>query len=204
MAEKENIEKQIDELRNTTDVASLNYKVWWTYKERESRKKYVDTMNHYSLFFQTSIHAHFVALLIALYRLYETRPDTVNIPGLIRLLKESSTFPKKTLNKVEKLYKQAKVLWVKVCILRNEAFGHRSMNCSITDVFQKVGVKPKDFRELIEKTEEMLNVISYQWNRSRYQFTLKSEIADDTTRLLEDLRQFRDLRSNRSLPADAQ
>jgi hypothetical protein len=45
-------------------------------------------MNRYHLFFSTSIHSHFVALIVALYRLYEKRRDTYNIPRLTDLLEK--------------------------------------------------------------------------------------------------------------------
>jgi len=80
------IDRYIEELRDTVRVAWLNYEIWWVYKSTDTRPEYVDTMNRYPLFFQTSIHAHFVALLVALYRLYETRDDTYNIPTLLKLL----------------------------------------------------------------------------------------------------------------------
>src|SRR3989337_990975 len=71
---------QLKELQDTTTTASLNYEIWWIFRGSETRPKYVDVMNHYRLYFHAAIGAHFVAMLVALYRLYETRPDTHNIP----------------------------------------------------------------------------------------------------------------------------
>ena len=75
--------QNVKELQNALTVAGLNYEIWWVYKEKESRKRFVDTLNTYPLFFQTSLHAHFVAMIVSLYRLFETRNDTINIPQLI-------------------------------------------------------------------------------------------------------------------------
>jgi len=133
--------KYIEELQHTAVVAALNYEIWWTYKEKESRAKYVNTMNLYTLFFQTSIHAHFVALLIALYRLYETRDDTLNVPGLLALLEKCDDFPCHALAELKQHCDEAKKLWIKVCILRNKAFGHRSKKYSVTDVFKRAKSK---------------------------------------------------------------
>ena len=191
--------KYIEELQNTAVAATFNYEIWWTYKEKESRAKYVNTMNTYTLFFQTSIHAHFVALLIALYRLYETRDDTFNIPGLLALLEKCNDFPFETLAELKQLYNEAKKLWIKVCILRNEAFGHRSKKYSITDAFKRAKVKPKELRELIEKTENIINKATYPLDRSSYLFNLKTEAAEDTTRLLDDLKELKEIRSNQQL-----
>jgi len=194
---KQEIQKYIDDLRHTIMVAGLNYEVWWTYKERESRKKYVDTMNHYTMFFQVSIHAHFVAMLVALYRLYETRRDTVNIPDFIRILEKNACIPQVALNRIRQLYQDAHRLWVKVSILRNEAFGHRSNKYSVSEVFQKAGVKPNELKDLIERTKKLLNKITYELDRSVYAFNL--EVADDINRILKDLRQFRETCSNKRI-----
>jgi len=51
------IEKNIKELGNVLISAGLNYEIWWVYKEKDSRKRFVDTLNDYPLFFQTSLHA---------------------------------------------------------------------------------------------------------------------------------------------------
>ncbi len=91
------IDHYISELRHTTTVAGLNYEIWWVYKSKDTRPVYVEAMNRYGLFFQTSIHAHFVALLVALYRLYETRDDTFNIPSLLKILKDDARLSDATL-----------------------------------------------------------------------------------------------------------
>src|SRR4051794_26110871 len=87
------IDRYIDELRDTVRHAWLDYEIWWVYKSADTRPEYADTMNRYTLFFHTSIHAHFVALLVALYRLYERRKDTYNIPTFINLLRANGSIP---------------------------------------------------------------------------------------------------------------
>lgn len=191
----EEIQKYIDDLRQTVTTAGLNYEIWWTYKEKESRKMHVSAMNEYTVFFQTSIHAHFVALLVALYRLYETRTDTVNIPGLIKLLKDHNGISSDTLDKVETMYDEVKPLWIKVSVLRNSAFGHLSNKFSISEVFIKAGVTPDELRDVIEKTKELLNEITHEWDKSIHAFNLGG--VEDTNRLLEDLRELREIRSNK-------
>jgi len=183
----ENIGSYIEELRHTTTVAGLNYEVWWVYKGKDTRPKYVDGMNKYSLFFQTSIHAHFVALLVELYRLYETRKDTYNIPGLIKELRDQHVFSNEVLEEIEKFYKdEAKPLWVKVSILRNKAFGHRSNAHTVKEVFEEAGVKPDELRDLVEVTKKLMNRITSEWDRSTHAFNLGSR--ESLINLLEDIK----------------
>lgn len=130
----------VDELRRACTTAALNYEIWWVYRSAETRPVYVDVMNHYPLFFQTSIHAHFVAMLVALYRLYEKRPDTYNVPGLLKLLHTHQAVPASTLEQLHASYNQAKPLWKKVSRLRNDVFGHRSHAQPVEDVFSKTEI----------------------------------------------------------------
>lgn len=184
------IDNYIEELRHTVSVAGLNYEIWWVYKSEDSRPKYVKAMNQYSLFFQMSIHAHFVALLVELYRLYETRKDTYNIPSLIKKLRKQNLLDNDILKSLEDTYlNEAKPLWLKVNILRNKAFGHRSKAHTIEEVFQEAGVKPIELQNLVEVTKKLLNKLTLAWNQSSHAFNLGAH--KDTLKLLDDLEKVR-------------
>lgn len=93
------LSSHVDALRHSANVATLNYDIWWVYKSKEYRPVYVGTMNQYLGFFDTSLHAHFVALLVALYPMYETRKDTFNIPRLLKILDKERQIPANVLAK---------------------------------------------------------------------------------------------------------
>ncbi|HBI48075.1 MAG TPA: hypothetical protein DDX93_05090 [Smithella sp.] len=181
------IQKNVKELQHAIIVAGLNYEIWWTYKEKESRKRYVDILNKYPLFFQTSLHAHFVAMIVSLYRLYETRKDTVNLPQLLKILKSQDSIPNQELKKIESEIKKIKPLWVKVSVLRNKMFGHRSNALNDDGIWKEAKVTPNQFKQLIDESKRILNEITSLWNRSSHAFNLSS--TKDTVNLLEDLKQ---------------
>ncbi len=180
------VERYVEELRHAVTVAWLNYEIWWIYQSSDTRPEYVDTMNRYSLFFHTSIHAHFVASLVALYRLYETREDTYNIPTFLKLLQDGRAVPPETIDALNDLYGQAKPLWVKVNVLRNKAFGHRSKAHTVSEVFNEAAVKPDDLRDLAELTKKLLNTATTAWRDTAHAFNLSSR--HDTLRLLQHLK----------------
>jgi AbiU2 len=184
----DDIDKHIEELRGAVEVASLNYEIWRTYNSPETRPEYVNTMNVYTLFFQTSIHAHFVALLVALYRLYETRLDTYNIPTLIKLLDKQSSIPAVKIAEIKSSHEITKPIWVKVCILRNNAFAHQSAASELSEIFKKADVTPDQQHELVESTKKLLNQASHAWAKTRHAFNL--DARDDTLRLLQDLKTY--------------
>jgi len=184
------IEPYVDEIRHAATVAWLNYEIWWVYRSADTRPEYVDTMNKYPLFFQTSLHAHFVALLVVLYRLYETRKDTYNIPGFLKLLADRRAVDSAVLVKLQEAYDRARPLWQKVSILRNKAFGHRSSAHSVADVFAEAGVTPNQLRELVEMTRELLNAATQAAAGVTHAFNLSSR--GDTLRVLQHLKERRE------------
>lgn len=183
---KVTVDQYVSELRQTVIVASLNFDVWWVFKSRDTRPLYADAMNRYLQFFTTSIHAHFVALLMALYRLYETRRDTFNIPSLLKIVRDPNVFPASVFEEVDKIYARARPLWVKVSVLRNEAFGHRILDLSVEDVFGKANVTRDELKELIDLTKQLMNTLSLAHDDSTHAFNL--DATRDTLRMLDDLK----------------
>jgi hypothetical protein len=180
------IEKHVKELQHAIVVAKLNYEIWWVYKEKNSRKRFVDVLNNYPLYFQTSLHAHFVAMVIALYRLYETRKDTMNLPRLVKLLRKYSTLSIDEIKSMESDIGRIRPLWQKVSILRNDMFGHRSNKHDDDDVWKKTSVTPNQFKKLIDDSEDILNRVTHVWARRTHAFNLSA--TGDAQRLLEDLK----------------
>lgn len=147
---------------------------------------YVGTMNRYPRFFSTSLHAHFVALLVALYPLYETRRDTFNIPRLLKILDKEDAIAAEALANVEMLYAEAKPLWVKVGILRNKAFGHRSDSFTIDQTFKVAEVTPNELKMLVDLTKKLLNSVTRALDGSVHAFNFGASEA--TIRVLKDLK----------------
>lgn len=184
------IAKNVKEIQNALTVAGLNYEIWWVYKEKESRKRFVDTLNTYPLFFQTSLHAHFVAMIVSIYRVYETRKDTINLPQLIKKLENQNAISKQEIKRIKSDIEQIKPLWVKVAVLRNKMFGHRSNALDHDEIWKEANVTPNQFKKVIDESKRILNEITSLWNRSGHAFNLTA--TRDTVELLEDLKQLRE------------
>ena len=95
----------INELRQSATQASLNFEVWWAFKNDENRPAFVETMNRYPAYFQTAINAHFIALLLPIYRIFETRTDTHNLRGLLSSLRAVQKIDATQLSEFEDAYK---------------------------------------------------------------------------------------------------
>jgi hypothetical protein len=181
------IDHYVRSLQDTAVVAELNYEVWWIYKSADTRPKYLASMNRYVGFFQASIHAHFVANIIALYRLYEDRRDSINVNRVVRLLPPEKRG--KLPPEFEDRMQRAKTIWKKISIVRNDCFGHLNGEVSVSESFKRAGLTPNEMRELMSLTQDILNDITRVWNNSVHAFNL--DARSDTIRLLEDLNSLR-------------
>lgn len=180
------IEKNVRELQRAIVTAQLSYEIWWVYKEKDSRARFTDVLNDYPLYFRMSIHAHFVAMIIALYRLYETRKDTFNLQQLIRLLKKQNKLTIEEIKNIESNINSAKLLWQKVSLLRNNIFAHQSSKFDGDEIWERANVTPNEFKELIDETKAVLNIITHLWDRRGHAFNLSA--THDVVKLLEDLK----------------
>lgn len=181
-----NIGPYVDALRHSAKVASLNYEIWWVYKSKEHHPVFVSMMNRYLGFFDTSLHAHFVALLVALYPMYEIRRDTFNIPRMLNIIEKEQSISARAIAKANALYTEAKPLWVKVGILRNNAFGHRSDSKAMEEIFKDADITPNQLKKLIDITKSLLNTVTRALNGSVHAFNCSA--TDATVRVLQDLK----------------
>jgi hypothetical protein len=154
------IEVYVKCLANIITSASLYYDIWWIYREKDSRAKYVNIMNQYLDFFHTSVQSHFLAMVVEIYKLYETRKDTANFPSLVKLVLEHNLMDQNTQVELKNKIKEAKSQWKKVAILRSELFAHRSISSTYEAIYKKTAITPNQIKELIEDSKDLLNFIS--------------------------------------------
>jgi len=182
---KNKIERYIKNIRDTILAANQNHDIWWVYKYKDTRSKFLDIMNHYPAFFQTSLHAHFAAMVIQLHRLFETRQDTISFPQLIFLLDGNSKLSNNAKRELDSLLTKAKPIWIKVGIIRSEIFAHANNEATIEKSFKKADIRYGQFKELIDLSKKISNVITQDFDRSTHTFDLSA--GSDTVELLTDL-----------------
>lgn len=179
-------DETLKELQQAAIAAGLHHEIWWVFRGKDTRPKYIDVINRFVSYFRASISAHFIAMLVALYRLYETRKDTHNIPILLDRLEADRSLAKADIDLLRARYASAKPIWIKVAILRNEVFGHRAMDTDVDKAFEKADVTPDELKELVDTTKSLLNELTLKLSDSTHAFNLSA--TRDTTNLLEALK----------------
>jgi hypothetical protein len=185
-AANEEVARNLNELKEAVDVASRNFDIWWVYRAKGSHEEYVDVLNRYPVFFETAIHAHLVAVFIALYRVFETRRDTVNVSGVLALLERHLSGQERP--QMDDLIERAKPLWVKVAMVRSEVFAHRSKTSTVEKSFEEAKLSPNELRKLIELCKKIVNYLSHSFDGSSFAFP---DVEGDARRLLDVLNEYK-------------
>ena len=115
------IRNHVHELQNALIIAGLNYRIWWIYKNKDARKKLVEPLTiYYPTFIATSQNAHFVAMIIAAYRVFEIRRDTVNLSNLLSLIEKEGVVGKNEILRFKAEMDRIIKAWVNISIIRNK------------------------------------------------------------------------------------
>lgn len=133
------------------------FDIWIYYEGKETRPAIIDTMQNFSEFFRFDTHANFVAFIVHIYALFETRKDTINLPRLVKEMKANKLLPTKEAAEVDSLVRGAMPLTSKVTILRNNLFGHRTAKMTYADVFKSAKVTANQLRELTDIALKVVN-----------------------------------------------
>ena len=178
------VHSYLEELKGAIANASDCYEVWWVLKGSDTRPKYNAVLSKYPGFFLANIHAQFVAYVVALYRLLETRKDTINFNSFLTLIEAEGSISKEALEEIRSRVDALHPIWVKICILRNEVYAHKSSDNKYDESFKKADITPNQIRDLIEGHKELLNHIALQTESIEFVFSINSR--EDTISLLED------------------
>ena len=181
----------INSLCETATNASLNYDIWWALKSSDTRPLFVNSMNRYKIYFSVAINSHFMAFVVGLYMLYEKRSDTTNIPNALKVLKSNREISGVTQELVCTLYNEAKPIWVKICVLRNNFVGHNSSEKAFDEIFRVANIKPDEIKALIEITKKLLTGLADAFDTDFHPFVINAR--DDTLSMLTDLNSFHEI-----------
>jgi len=180
-------DERLDELAQTANRADLHYTIWWIYKHE--RPTYVNVMDEFLGFFSASLGAHFVAMVMELYKLLEFRSDSVSLKALLEEAERNSELDRPTIDALKREVAGLDPMRAKLALLRHKLFAHRDRQLSYDSVLASAAVAPDDFRDLIDRAFDILNkVISYRrmgaWRRDQ-------RTGRDTHRLLDTLVELR-------------
>ena len=152
-----------DQLKTAMDIiadALATHEIFNTLRTPANRRKYAEAFMQYHHFFNKANPAVFITLIICLYKIGETRKDTVNLPRLIKDALKEKLINAGEYKSLETQITATKKTWIKVCTLRKELFGHTNDSLTMAQVFSKAAVTPKELETLAQEYANILNELA--------------------------------------------
>ncbi len=179
---KEKLEADLKDLFSIIEDAYFSYEIWWILVSKESRDKYFAKMLQYKDFFQPTAFAHINSFIVNLYKLFETRRDTLNFPRLIKEAKSLNIFNPA---QIEFELKEAKNIWIKIGILRNKLFAHKNYQLDRKTIYNEAQINPNNIKYLIELNLIIFNALWISLGKTKKNIDEFS--TRDTNKLFADL-----------------
>ncbi len=183
---KRKFERDLARVKDSIIAASEHYNIWYIYKNKDYRPKYVNVMNRYLGFFRASISAHFTAILLNLSKSLDRNTNKrTNIYSLLQLVEKHNLIQPSELREIKSKLNKIRDLFGKVQILRNNYFAHLGAKLDSKESFKHAGISPNDLKKLIDLSIEILRSIYYAYDRGDFVFDYGSK--EDAYSLLNDL-----------------
>ncbi len=152
------LREDIDLVGHLAVRARVFLDIWWIYEGAPTRGKYLEAMNRFSEFYRFDPHAHFVAMVMYLSQLFESRSDTLNLPFLIQKA-SSEGITVAVIDQARSVLEAARPLVSKLMILRSNLFAHRSAKLSYAEVFDLAEITADQLRDLSGSSLRVVNLL---------------------------------------------
>lgn len=165
--------------------AEIDLEMWKAMRKARSEQEVISMLNRrYGRFYSAAENALFNSLIIILYKMYETRDDTVNFEQLFKLLPADILPEIKA--EIDERKAKIKTTWIKVSSVRNKIVGHQSLEQRAEEVHRIAGITIVELHRLIKNAQDLLCLIAKYFHDTHIVFNLKGTQSFDN--LIDDLR----------------
>lgn len=176
----------VESLKDTLFAAAINWDIYWVYKQRDSRATHREVLDRYGQFFALSLHAHFVASIIAIYRALESSSTTINLRMLLNAIQEAQMLSEQELQPFQQRLSGFLPVWQGVAIIRSNVFAHESRHRDSDYYFQRAGVNYDHIAGLISDMQSFLSSLTGALYNNPISF--ETFVHDELVQLLTDLK----------------
>ncbi|MGB3746577.1 MAG: hypothetical protein WA961_00125 [Rhodanobacter sp.] len=193
MTDHQDLQKELETLFAVLEDATETFNIWQACQQSHGDKETVEMFNSaYPGLFVWVEHALLANSISCLCLLNEKRNDTLNFGALLSRFKESLSDT--SYGELESKLAELKPVWVKLAVLRNEIFAHRTNKRSVTDSFNKASISSNEIESYIKAAQFIVRRLGVIRFGITYHFTSGSSAT--MAKLIQDLR------SNNSFKAD--
>lgn len=178
--------KNLDELFRIIFDARSNYEIWWIYISKDGRDKYFKIFLHFKEFFEICGYALISMVTVSLYKLFETRDDTVNFKNITNDALRLKIIGDADMQKLTPTIERARAIWIKINQLRSYLFAHRAKELTVEEIYKNANITSDEIKKLTDLSLEILNYIALKAGQKEREF--EGFILRDTHRLLKTLK----------------
>jgi hypothetical protein len=179
----------VESLKDTLFAAGINWDIYSVYKRDDNRVAHHDVLLRYGRFFAFSLHARFVASIIAIYRALERNASTINLYILLDAIRAAHMISEQDLQPFRQQLSSFEAVWHRVAIIRSSVFAHENRDQDSDYYFQRANLSPEQISGLINDTQSLLSSLTVALYKNP--ITFEHPIADELVQLLTDLRHLR-------------
>jgi hypothetical protein len=185
VTDRHGLQKELETFFGVLEDATETFNIWQACQQSHGSNETVDMFNTaYPGLFVWIEHALLANSVNCLCFLNEKRNDTLNFGTLLSRFKESLSDISH--GELEAKIAELKPVWVKLAVLRNEIFVHRTNKRAITDSFNKANISAAQIESYIKTAQFIVQRLGVVQFGVTYHFTPSSGAT--MTKLIQNLR----------------
>lgn len=151
--------ESIHEVADVVSLASDSFDVWWDLQAACNYDDYKSVLEEYQHFFQATINAHLVTLIVCSHALFDKRKGTQTIRSLLSRLERGASNAAVT-SELQQTINELQGIWLKIKRVRDNVFAHRSETCQAESVFRAANLTPDEIRRFIFQSRQIVATIA--------------------------------------------
>lgn len=178
------VSNKLERISRALLEAKTFYEMWWVLCG-PTRPKYVDIMNAYGIYSRALITTTFYTTVTALYKVTDNHSHNLN--DLFKDLPKEQ-FTEQDIKLYQKVLTENHKIICAVRILRNNVFGHNSVNLNYEASFEKAGFVPDECKQYIADLAKMVSEIYTKLEKPISETYFESTAADELESVFQTLK----------------
>lgn len=147
----------VSELIERTVELVRSHAIWYELVNPENRSKYDVVIRDHEDFFASTAQAHFQAITIIAYQLFDKKKGTTSFPNVILSLKPDDTA---LAEKLRKMIERDWPVLVRLFDVRGNVYAHRNAALRPEDVFARARISPGIMTTVLSLVEKIVSMLS--------------------------------------------
>lgn len=173
-SKKHGLEARLPDICDELCEAEQFFSVWRAFTDPQNRASFEPTMERFCQFFDSIVRAHFTALIVTLYRVYERGPKVDTLRQLHEDAQSQNLLKSTAKSEAANIHSSVEATWRKVSIVRSNVYGHKSTKLSPELAFEKAKLTPNEIWNMIDLCQRLFNLIAKALTGTTHTFNVNA------------------------------